>query len=496
MTPDEVLLQPAWSIAELIKAGSVTALAVTRASLDRIERLDPLVHAFVTVTAEEALAEAEKADAKVSAGNPLGPLHGVPVAVKDELWTRGVRATAGSLAFEDFVPEEDGTVMARLRAAGAILVGKTNVPEFMCWSRTANNLGPETVNPWDLRRSPGASSGGSGAALAAGMVPLAIGSDGGGSIRIPAALCGVHGLFPTPGRVPDTGSFSYSPIASLGPMARDVRDLAIALDVIAGPDGHDPREVPALGSLCAALTSDIAGLRCAWTPDFGHIQTQPGLTQAIRRAIAPIEQTGVAIASLDAKFESFWEVLQSSADVVTELDGISGTPFTRSEGFLDRCRKPGNFERLTPFGQGAALAEPLSDEERARAAERIQNLRTDVEVLFKRFDVILSPTMPTTAPWLPEALSDPYPYAPMCCGTYFTSVANLCRLPAASIACGMFDGLPMAIQIIAAHGREDLVLRVSAGLERVLPRPLATAPIAAAHACGISRPSAGPPPAP
>lgn len=478
MDADTVLTQPAWRIVELIRMGEVSSLAVVKASLDRIARFDPQVHAFITVTADQALAEAEQADAALAAGQEVGPLHGVPIAVKDELWTKGVRTTAGSLAFEDFVPDDDSTVMARLRAAGAILVGKTNVPEFMCWSRTANNLGPETLNPWDLRRSPGASSGGSGAALASGIVPLAIGSDGGGSIRIPAALCGVHGFFPTPGRVPDTGSFSYSPIASLGPMARDVRDLAVALAVIAGPDGHDPREVPAAIDFVASLDAGVQGLRCGWTPDFGHIVTQPGLPEAIREAIEPIARAGATIAPLDAAFDLFWDVLRSSADVVAEVDGIVTAPYTRSSAFLERCREPANFERLTPFGQGAVLAEPPSGEERIRSAERIRDLRRRVDALFNRYDVILSPTMPTTAPLLPEGLADPYPYSPMCCGTYFTSVANICRLPAASIACGMFEGLPMAVQILAPHGREDLVLRVSSTLEAAAASRLPIAPLA------------------
>jgi len=476
--PADALLLPAWRIAELVRSGEQSPVEIVQASLDRIARLDSQVHAFLTVTADEALAEAEEAAAAVRAGEPLGPLHGVPIAVKDELWTKGVRATAGSLAFEDFVPEQDGTAMARLRAAGAILVGKTNVPEFMCWSRTANNLGPETVNPWDTRRSPGASSGGSGAALAAGMVPLAVGSDGGGSIRIPAALCGVHGLYPTPGRVPDTGSFSYSPVGSLGPMARDVRDLALALTVMSGPDGEDERKVPPAGDYLAAIASGVAGLRCAWTPDFGHIQTQPGLTDAVRGAVAPLADAGAEILTLDVAFEDFWEILHSSVEVLAEADGIARPPYTRSPAFLERCLRPANFERLTPFGQGAATARFSNDEVRARSVERLFDLRRRVEALFARYDVILSPTMPTTAPLLPEGLADPYPYPPLACGTYFTSVANLCRLPAASFACGLFDGLPMAVQVIGPWGREDVVLKVCAALERIAGSPARIAPMA------------------
>jgi Asp-tRNA(Asn)/Glu-tRNA(Gln) amidotransferase A subunit family amidase len=478
MNADQALLLPAWRIAELVRAGDLSPIAIVTASLRRIARFDPYIHAFLTVTADQALAEAATAADAVRAGKPLGPLHGVPIAVKDELWTRGVRTTAGSPAFEDFVPAEDGAAMARLRAAGAILIGKTNVPEFMCWSRTANNLGPETVNPWDLQRSPGASSGGSGAALAAGIVPLAIGSDGGGSIRIPSALCGVHGLFPTPGRVPDTGSFSYSPVGSLGPMARDVRDLALALTVMAGPDGEDDRKAPPLGDVMTALDRGVEGMRCAWTPDFGHIRTQPGLPEAIRGAIAPLEQSGAAILPIEASFEDFWEILLASADVLGEVDGITKQPFTRSAEFLERCLRPGNFERLTPFGQGAVTAKSAEREARERTAARLLDLRARVEALFERYDVLLSPTMPTTAPVLPEGLADPYPYPPLCCGTYFTSIANLCRLPAASMACGLFEGLPMAVQVIAPFGREDTVLRVCAALERAMAPPPLIAPMA------------------
>lgn len=202
MNIDQLLLQPAWQIHEQVVAGNVSPVELVQSTLERIDRINPHINAFITLTPEQAQVEARVAERAVLNGEPLGRLHGLPIAVKDDIWTRGVRCTAGSLVYNEFIPREDSTCMRRLREAGAILVGKTNTPEFMCWSRTANKLMPETVNPWDIKRSAGASSGGSGAALAADLVPLAIGSDGGGSIRIPASLCGVVGMFPTPGASP------------------------------------------------------------------------------------------------------------------------------------------------------------------------------------------------------------------------------------------------------------------------------------------------------
>jgi len=232
-----------WQLRDRIAEGTLSSVELVEASLERIEALEPTLHAFITVAGAQAREEARRADAAVAAGEPLGALHGLPVALKDEAWTAGIRSTGGSLLFDDFVPAADGAVAARLRAAGAVIVGKTNMPEFAMWPRSQSRVGGESMNPWDTTRISGASSGGSAAALAAGLVPLAIGSDGGGSIRIPASLSGVVGLFPTPGRVSARGSFSYSPYASLGPMARDVRDVATVLQTVAGYDPDDPFSV-------------------------------------------------------------------------------------------------------------------------------------------------------------------------------------------------------------------------------------------------------------
>jgi Asp-tRNA(Asn)/Glu-tRNA(Gln) amidotransferase A subunit family amidase len=193
MLKEDLAWTPAWKLRELIISAELSPVELIDACLARIEAVEPELHSLVTVAAERARTQAHEAAAAVARREPLGPLHGVPVAVKDELWTQDIASTGGSLLFSRFVPKRDGTVAERLRAAGAIIVAKSALPEFATWPRTKTRLGPETVNPWDHRRIPGASSGGSAAAVAAGLFPVAIGSDGGGSIRIPSALCGSHG---------------------------------------------------------------------------------------------------------------------------------------------------------------------------------------------------------------------------------------------------------------------------------------------------------------
>src|SRR5436190_16437438 len=236
---DELRWTSARELRRLIAERQISPVDVITACLARIEALEPMLHAFITVVGDRALDDAKRAEAAVQRGDELGPLHGVPIALKDEAWTADIPSTGGSLLFKRFVPSHDGTVTERLRRVGAVVIGKTNLPEFAAWPRSKSRLAGESVNPWDTTRISGASSGGSAAAVAAGIVPLAIGSDGGGSTRIPSALCGVVGLFPTPGRVPSYGSFSYSTEGSLGPIGRNVGDIAVLQQVIAGPDPRD-----------------------------------------------------------------------------------------------------------------------------------------------------------------------------------------------------------------------------------------------------------------
>jgi len=462
---------PAWKLASHIARRELSAEEVVHAALDRIERAEPLLHAFLTVCAENALLAARARDAAVLRGESLGPLHGVPVAVKDEAWTAGVRTTAGSRLFEDFVPDRDATVVERLKAAGAIVIGKTNTPEFMGLPRTANRLGPETCNPWDLSRISGASSGGSGAAVAAGLAPLAVGSDGGGSIRIPAALCGVQGLFPTPGRVPDTGSFSYSKFGSLGPMARTTRDLALMYMVMAGPDGVDRRLDEPAPDVWAGLEAGVQGMRFAWTPDFGHIAVEPEVARLGEAAARRLQDAGAIVEAPALVLLDAWEWFRhlTFGDPYHGADGYM--PYLRAPSFLELARRPDNLARLTERGAAAVSAPAVTRGEYERARAHLAALEAQLAELFGRYDAILSPTMPVIAPVARDGVADLYPVARS--GTFFTSLANLARLPGLSTPCGFHEGLPVGLQVLCPTGREDRVLRIGRALELLLADQLA-----------------------
>ena len=471
---DDLIWAPAWQVRERIVSGDISAVEVVEAALARLAAVEPKLHAFRTVCADQARAAARQADDMVKHGLPLGPLHGVPVVLKDEPWVKGVPATGGSLLFEDFVPAEDGTLAARLRAAGAIIIGMTNVPEFYTWSRTVNRLGPETVNPWDTRRSPGASSGGTGAAVAAGVAPLGIGSDGGGSIRIPSAACGLVGLFPTPGRIPDTGSFSYARVGSMGPMARDVRDLAIAMDVLSGPDGIDPRPCPPAREFTATLDQGVAGMRFLWSPDYGYIDVDPAVAAQVGGTAARLGEAGAVVEDfvLENGLKTVFTIEDSWPWFINFLRGESAygnVPpcFTNSPDFVERCLAPENFERLMEYNQAGMKTPPVSREDYEAAVKWVAALGHRIDALFETYDAILSPTLPVVAPLLPEGMADPYPS--FCCGTYFTAIANLLMLPALSFPAGLVNGMPVGLQIMGRHGREDQVLRIARALERIQP---------------------------
>ena len=253
--------------------------------LERIAAVNPRINAVVSLRPEEALAEADAADRRTAAGVPLGPLHGLPIAIKDLEDTAGIRTTYGSTMFADHVPTLDSLLVRRLRAAGAIVVGKTNTPEFGVGSHTFNEVFGPTRNPWALDRSAGGSSGGAGAALAAGLVPIADGSDHAGSIRNPASFNNVVGLRPTPGLVPSSGSGDgWDPASVLGPMARTVGDLALMLAAISGPNPDSPLSHGDPAEFCRDLSGDLAGMRIAWCPDLGGLPIEPAVLAVLGQA--------------------------------------------------------------------------------------------------------------------------------------------------------------------------------------------------------------------
>ena len=489
----ELTWTPARELRRLIAGREISPVEVITACLARIEALEPTLHAFITVVGERALDEAKNAEAAVQRGDTLGPLHGVPVALKDEAWTADIPSTGGSLLFQRFVPTQDGILTERLRRAGAIVIGKTNMPEFAAWPRSKTRLAGESVNPWDTGRISGASSGGSATAVASGMVPLAIGSDGGGSTRIPSAFCGVFGLFPTPGRVPGYGSFSYSPDGSLGPIGRDVADIAVLQQVIAGPDPRDALAITAPAPhVVSALDAGVAGLRIAWSPDFGRIPVDPRIVTAGRDAVETMTAADAVVEEICSRLEHPWgdgalladlqaAVAAGTWDLDDDVDipdisaeqqwmwATFGTavPLTATPEFRALCRRYRHL--LTPPSQLAyqEVSSTAVSSAPSRSTPSVEELKAAINAVFATHDVLCSPTMATVAPLAPPGWATPYadPYM----GTNFTFIANSTGCPAASVPCGLVDGLPVGLQVIGPPGDEATVLRVCHALEAALP---------------------------
>jgi len=494
---DDISWMSARELRRRVAARDLSAVEVIESTLSRIEALDATLCSFITVAGERALDAAARADAAVSRGDDLGPLHGVPVALKDEAWTADMPSTGASLLFKRFVPSHDGAVAERLRRAGAIIVGKTNMPEFAAWPRSMSRVAREAVNPWDVARISGASSGGSAAAVASGMVPVAIGSDGGGSIRIPSALCGVVGLFPTPGRVPSYGSFSYSEGGSLGPIGRTTGDVALVQQVIAGPDPRDGTVIrESAPDVLAGLDAGVERVRIAWTPDFGWILADSRVVAVARAALERVVGAEVAVDEIDRRLEHpFGDgamlaelqafVAEREWDLEDFEDGdpaipetsreqawmwpvfAGSAPLTTTAEFRALCAR--HLELLSPVSQlmYAPTSSPLPP-----TGPSVEELKSAMAVLFASHDVVCSPTMATVAPPAPPGWRTPYddPYM----GTNFTFIANTTGCPAASVPAGLVDGLPVGLQVIASPGNEATVLRVChavAEASPTLPRP-------------------------
>ncbi|MGY4668072.1 Asp-tRNA(Asn)/Glu-tRNA(Gln) amidotransferase A subunit family amidase [Ewingella americana] len=295
---NEILNFDAHKLARLIRQRELSAVEVTKASLEQMQQLEPTLHAFCTPTPELAMAQAEAIDLKLAKGETVGPLAGVPIAVKDLINTAGVKTTSGSFVYEHFIPDEDDIVVERVRNAGAVILGKTTAPEFGYSGVGHNPLFESPRNPWDISKTPGGSSAGSGVALAARMCPLALGSDGGGSVRIPAAHCGVYGLKASMGRVPlypgcrderYPGVSSWESLEHIGPMTRSVADAALMMSVIAGPDARDRHSIPA-GDVdwLGATRRDIKGLRVAASADWGYAAVAPEVRDVFAQAVSGV----------------------------------------------------------------------------------------------------------------------------------------------------------------------------------------------------------------
>ena len=319
---DGLAFAPATELRQLIATKQVSPVELSELYFGRIEKLDSQPNAYLTLNRDEAMQTARAAEEAVVRGDALGPLHGLPVSIKDLEMTKGIRTTGGALAFKDRVPAEDSGVVERVRNAGAVILGKTNTPEFGMFGANENRLGDDCRNPWNPERTSGASSGGAGSALAAGMCALATGSDGGGSIRIPSSFCGVYGIKPSLGRVSRYSVAGAPAIGNLlsqsGPMSRTVRDSALLLQVLAGHDSRDPgslREAPA--DYLAAAGGDVRGLRIAWSPDYGYAPVEPEVGEVTAQAARVFEELGCSVEEAGLKFESpydpWWTLFSTNA---------------------------------------------------------------------------------------------------------------------------------------------------------------------------------------
>ena len=459
----EISYMPATEMAQAIRARRLSSVEVTEHFFERIGRLDPQLNSYLALCHEQALSDARAADDVVARGWPVGPLHGVPISVKDLEMTKDVPTTLGSALFRDRVPEIDSIVVERIKAAGAVVLGKTNTPEFGQSGTTENKVSDPCRNPWNTDRTPGGSSGGAAAALAAGLCPIAIGSDGGGSIRIPASFSGVFGIKPTQHRVPRYGGYgrpAANHFSQSGPMSRTVADTALLLQVLAGPDSRDPnsiRETPP--DFSAGLRRGVIGMRIAWSPDFGYAGVDPEVAEITARAARVFEELGARVEEaplqLEDPFDAFFDVFATAA-------------YTSYGHMLEERRDEFSQPGLYSIEHGSRV----DGARLSRALHRVDVLGRQMEDFFETYDLLLSPTMATPAFEIgnrPAVIGgkevDPqWGFLP------FTYPINMTGQTASSVPCGFSsDGLPIGLHIVGPRRAEARVLQASAAFERARP---------------------------
>ncbi|HIW62903.1 MAG TPA: Asp-tRNA(Asn)/Glu-tRNA(Gln) amidotransferase subunit GatA [Candidatus Stackebrandtia excrementipullorum] len=470
-------------LAASIADGRLTSEEVTKAFLDRIAAVDGTVNAFLHVDAEGALAAARAVDADRASGKPLGPLAGVPVAVKDIVVTKGLPTTAGSKMLEGWVPPYDATIVERLKAAGMPILGKTNLDEFAMGSSTEYSAFGVTRNPWDLKRTPGGSGGGSSAAVAAGMAPLAIGTDTGGSIRQPGAVTGTVGGKPTYGANSRYGLIAFSSsLDTPGPVARTMLDAALLHEVIAGHDPKDSTSIPQDPSPVAAaaragLNGDLSGVRLGVVEQFSAGDgAEPGVVAAYQAGVEALAKLGADVVEVScpnfeyalpayyliapsecssnlARFDSVRYGLRIGDDGVRSLEEVMAA--TREAGFGPEVK------RRIMLGT-YALSSGYVDQFYGQA-QKVRTLITrDFDNAFGQVDALISPTTPFTAFEFGSRTQDPYQ---MYLADLYTIPANLSGGPAVSVPVGLSDGLPVGLQVMAPTMRDDVAYRVGAALE-------------------------------
>ena len=452
------------TLLQLYRSGVASPLDATREILARIERLNPQLNAFCLVDAEAALQSARQSEARWQRGAPMGPLDGVPVSIKDLILTRGWPTRRGSRTVDAAQAwDVDAPVTARLREAGAVLLGKTTTPEFGCKGETNSPLTGISRNPWDLSRTPGGSSGGTAAAVAAGLGPLSVGTDGAGSVRIPAAFCGNFGLKPSFGRVPAYPLSPFGSVSHLGPHTLSVADAALMMNVISQPDARDWTALPADGrDYRVGLDDGVRGLRIAYSPTLGYARNvHPEVAAAVERAVQDLATLGAVVEAVDPGFDD-------PLDICTGLWFLGA--YTVWSGLT-----PAQQAVCDPdFQAEAALGARLTALDAQQLHLRLGALGSQLRQFMQRFDLIATPAVAVPAFAARPAGHTPMTPADMLGWTPFSYPFNLSQQPAASIPCGLTgDGLPIGLQLVGPMFGDALVLRACRAYEslRPIPRP-------------------------
>ncbi|HEY56755.1 MAG TPA: Asp-tRNA(Asn)/Glu-tRNA(Gln) amidotransferase subunit GatA [Dehalococcoidia bacterium] len=458
---------------QLLKTRQISAVELARTCLARIREVEPELQALVTVTDELALSQAQKAEALIAAGDAQSPLSGIPVLIKDNMCTRGVRTTCSSRMLGDFVPPYDATVVEKLTSCHAVIVGKTNMDEFAMGSSTENSAFFPTRNPWDRSRVPGGSSGGSAVGVAAGEAIYALGSDTGGSIRQPAGFCSVTGLKPTYGRVSRYGLVAFaSSLDQIGPLTQDVADCALVLNAIAGYDPRDSTSVPyPAPDYTQCLTDDLNGLRLGVPKEYFVEGMQPEVATVIRTAISRLEELGagidweVSLPHTPYALAAYYIIAPSEASAnLARYDGVKyGFSYLETNNMwqaMEKTRQRGfgpEVKRRIMLGT-YALSAGYYDAWYLKAQKVRTLIRQEFDQAFEKYDALVTPTSPTVPFRIGEKVDDPLQ---MYLSDVCTLPINIAGLPAVSIPAGFADGLPVGMQIIGKPFSEETILKIA-----------------------------------
>jgi amidase len=461
----ELCYLPALKLRDLIRKKVISPVEVVRTFLQRIEKVNPIINAYCTVVPEAALKAAKRAETAIMKKGPVNALHGIPVSIKDVTLTAGIRTTFGSKVYENFIPNQDALVVERLKKAGAIILGKTNTPEFAAGGSTFNKVFGVTRNPWNPDFNSGGSSGGAAAAIAAGLGPLAQGNDLGGSLRIPASFCGVAGLRPSPGRVPSVpNELCWDPFNVEGPMARTIGDLALMLEVISGPDDRSPISLPEekKGFLGAVKNPSVKGFRVAWGGNLNLTPVDHEVLEITQSAAKMFLHLGCRVKEKAPDFGG----VRETALIYRGLRYVSL--------YQDRLEDPEFKSLVNPLVIGnVEQGLKFSIRDLARAERQRSDLWQRVKAFFDETDLLLTPTVPIPA--FPAETVFPTEINGKAMENYIdwvmlTYAFSVLGLPAISVPCGFTqNGLPVGLQIVARSQGEAILLKAAAAFEDAAP---------------------------